>query len=65
MVTDPSVYLLDELTSGLGTDETSNVLSLLASTGATVIVATHDPQVMTWCDEVIELADGALRELRR
>ena len=65
MVTDPSVYLLDELTSGLGTDETSNVLSLLASTGATVIVATHDQQVMTWCDEVVELADGSLRELRR
>ncbi|HEY5010476.1 MAG TPA: ATP-binding cassette domain-containing protein, partial [Acidimicrobiales bacterium] len=65
MVTDPSLYLLDELTSGLGTDETSNVLSLLASTGATVIVATHDQQVMTWCDEVVELADGSLRGLRR
>jgi ABC-type transport system involved in cytochrome bd biosynthesis fused ATPase/permease subunit len=65
MVTDPSVYLLDELTSGLGTDETSNVLSLLGSTGATVIFATHDQQVMTWCDEVVELADGSLRLLRR
>jgi ABC-type lipoprotein export system ATPase subunit len=30
-----------------------------------VIVATHDQQVMTWCDEVVELADGSLRELRR
>jgi ABC-type lipoprotein export system ATPase subunit len=65
MVTDPSLYLLDELTSGLGTDETSNVLSLLGSTGATVIIATHDQQVMTWCDVVVELADGSLRELRR
>jgi ATP-binding cassette subfamily C protein/ATP-binding cassette subfamily C protein CydC len=65
MVTSPSLYLLDELTSGLGTDETSNVLSLLGSTGATVIFATHDPQVMTWCDEVVELVDGSLHELRR
>jgi ABC-type transport system involved in cytochrome bd biosynthesis fused ATPase/permease subunit len=65
MVTGPTIYLLDEPTSGLGTDETAAVLSLLASTGATVLVATHDPQVMTWCDEVLELSDGALREIRR
>ncbi len=65
MVTSPDVYLLDELTSGLGADETAAVLSLLEATGATVIVATHDPQVMTWCDEVLELSDGALHEVRR
>jgi ABC-type transport system involved in cytochrome bd biosynthesis fused ATPase/permease subunit len=65
MVTSPDIYLLDELTSGLGADETGAVLSLLTSTGATVIVATHDSQVMTWCDEVVELFDGALREVRR
>jgi ABC-type lipoprotein export system ATPase subunit len=59
------IYLLDEPTSGLGADETAAVLTLLASTGATVIVATHDPQVMTWCDEVVELRDGALRDVRR
>jgi ABC-type transport system involved in cytochrome bd biosynthesis fused ATPase/permease subunit len=65
MVTNPSWYLLDEPTSGLGTAETTSVLSLLASTGATVIVATHDPQVMAWCDQVIELTNGELREVRR
>jgi ABC-type transport system involved in cytochrome bd biosynthesis fused ATPase/permease subunit len=65
MVTSPVIYLLDEPTSGLGADETAAVLTLLASTGATVIVATHDPQVMTWCDEVVELRDGALRDVRR
>jgi ABC-type transport system involved in cytochrome bd biosynthesis fused ATPase/permease subunit len=64
MVTSPLIYLLDEPTSGLGTDETGTVLTLLASTGSTVIVATHDTLVMTWCDEVIELIDGAL-EVRR
>jgi ABC-type transport system involved in cytochrome bd biosynthesis fused ATPase/permease subunit len=65
MVTSPLIYLLDEPTSGLGNEETAGVLSLLASTGATVIVATHDPQVMAWCDEVLELIDATLREVRR
>jgi ABC-type lipoprotein export system ATPase subunit len=64
MVTSPRVYLFDEPTSGLGNDETAAVLSLLDSTGATFIFATHDPQVMAWCDEVHELVDGAL-QLRR
>jgi ATP-binding cassette, subfamily C, bacterial CydC len=65
MVTSPLIYLLDEPTSGLGTEETAAVLSLLGETGATVIVATHDAQVMTWCDEVLELSDAALRDIRR
>jgi putative ABC transport system ATP-binding protein len=65
MVTSPLIYLLDEPTSGLGNEETAGVLSLLASTGATVIVATHDPQVTAWCDEVLELVDASLREVRR
>jgi putative ABC transport system ATP-binding protein len=65
LVTSPTVVVLDEPTSGLGVDETRAVLSLLESTGATVIVATHDPQVMDWCDQVLELSDGALRQLRR
>jgi len=64
MVTGPLIYLLDEPTSGLGADETRAVLTLLASTGSTVIVATHDAQVMAWCDEIIELIDGVL-EVRR
>jgi ABC-type transport system involved in cytochrome bd biosynthesis fused ATPase/permease subunit len=65
MVTSPTLYLLDEPTSGLGNEETSAVLSLLASTGATVLVATHDAQVMAWCDEVVELIDGVVRPLTR
>lgn len=65
MVTNPTIYLLDELTSGLGTEETSAVLTLLATTNATVLVATHDPQVMAWCDEVFELSEATLRPVRR
>ena len=65
IVTSPAILLLDEPTSGLGTDETERVLSLLGASVATVIVATHDAQVMAWCDEVLELIDGNLRVLRR
>ena len=66
MVTSPSIYLLDEPTSGLGTDETAaRAVTAGVDAAPRSIVATHDPQVMTWCDEVFELADGTLRELRR
>jgi ATP-binding cassette subfamily C protein CydC len=65
LVTSPAIIVLDEPTSGLGTTETAAVLGLLASTGATVIVATHDPLVVAWCDEVFELSGGALRAVKR
>jgi putative ABC transport system ATP-binding protein len=65
LVTDPDIYVLDEPTSGLGADETLAVLDLLASTGASVVVATHDDQVMAWCHHVLQLVDGAVRPLSR
>ncbi len=63
MVTEPRILILDEPTSGLGVSETQYVLELLASTTATVIVATHDPQVMQWCDEIYELSNLQLRSI--
>lgn len=65
LVTSPEILLLDEPTSGLGADETRAVLALLAATGASVMVATHDAQVMAWCHQVLELRDGRLRSLSR
>ena len=52
--------LLDEPTSGLGAYETAALLDLVAASGATVVVATHDKNVVDWCDVVYELRDGAL-----
>lgn len=63
LVTSPSIFLFDEPTSGLGRDETEAVLALVASTGASVLIATHDPLVMAWCDEVVELAHAQLRAI--
>jgi ATP-binding cassette subfamily C protein CydC len=65
LVTSPVIFLLDEPTSGLGAAETGAVLALLAATGASVMVATHDAQVMAWCHQVLELRDGRLVSLSR
>jgi ABC-type transport system involved in cytochrome bd biosynthesis fused ATPase/permease subunit len=65
MRTSPSIYLLDELTSGLGESETASMLTLLESTGATIVIASHDARVIEWCDEVFELSNSTLRRVTR
>jgi ABC-type transport system involved in cytochrome bd biosynthesis fused ATPase/permease subunit len=65
LVTTPRIILADEPTSGLGRKDTDRVLELLATTHATIIVATHDERVRDWCDETFELANGELRLLTR
>ncbi|MFI5036836.1 MAG: ATP-binding cassette domain-containing protein [Acidimicrobiales bacterium] len=65
LATQPALAILDEPTSGLGHAETAAVLALIEHAGPGVVVATHDAQVMAWCDEVVELRDGALVSLKR
>jgi ATP-binding cassette subfamily C protein CydC len=65
LVTSPAIIVLDEPTAGLGRDETARLLELLETTRATVIVATHDADVVSWCDVVIELRAGELVPLNR
>lgn len=65
IATSPSILLLDEPTSGLGSRETSEVLTLLAVSGATIIVATHDPHVVAWCDQVLAIDESMLVRLSR
>jgi ABC-type transport system involved in cytochrome bd biosynthesis fused ATPase/permease subunit len=60
LVTNPDVVVLDEPTSGLGRDETLDVLSFLAASNATVVVATHDADVIAWCDMIVELRNSEL-----
>jgi ATP-binding cassette subfamily C protein CydC len=55
----PDILMLDEPTSALGDAETAAVLTLLSNFASTVIVASHDPRVLAWCDDVIELSDAA------
>jgi ATP-binding cassette, subfamily C, bacterial CydC len=60
LVTSPDVVVLDEPTAGLGHDETRDVLALLAASNATVIVATHDADVIAWCHLIVELRESEL-----
>jgi ABC-type transport system involved in cytochrome bd biosynthesis fused ATPase/permease subunit len=64
LLDEPDVILLDEPTSGLGPSERDLVLARLARSTATIIVATHDPVVIDWCDERAELSAGRLRATR-
>lgn len=65
LVTRPEIYLLDEPTAGLGSEETARVLSLLNTTNGTVVIATHDPDVIAWCGDVVELRDDGLLRVTR
>ncbi len=51
----PDVVVLDEPTAGLGPRDTTALLDLLEHSGAAILVATHDPAVTAWADEVVSL----------
>ncbi|MFI1994384.1 ABC transporter ATP-binding protein [Actinoplanes sp. NPDC020271] len=55
------VVLADEVTSELDAANRQRVLELLraeAARGATVVLATHDPEAAAGCDRELHLADG-------
>jgi putative ABC transport system ATP-binding protein len=68
LATDPKLVLADEPTGTLDTQRTREVLGLLRELcrerGATVVLATHDPQAAEFADQVHELRDGHLGEYR-
>lgn len=62
-VGDPAVIIADEPTAELDTASTSLVLDAvdhLTASGITVLLATHDAQVLERLDHVITLRDGAV-----
>jgi putative ABC transport system ATP-binding protein len=65
---DPPLVLADEPTGNLDTQRSSEVLGLLqeicAERGATVLLATHDPQAVAFAQRAYELCDGRLGEYR-
>jgi len=66
LVTSPDVVLADEPTAELDHDAQEVVIRRLreaAERGATVVIATHDPQIAERCDRELRLHDGRLSEL--
>lgn len=64
---DPAVIVADEPTAELDRESTRHVLDTidaLTARGLTVVVATHDPQVLERVDQVIHLDDGAVTSVR-
>ncbi len=58
LVTDADVLLADEPTAELDAENRELIVSLLvqrARAGAAVVIATHDPDVVAACDDVLEL----------
>ena len=58
LVTAADVFLADEPTAELDADNRGLIISLLierARTGAAVVIASHDPDVVDACDDVLDL----------
>src|SRR5215475_2196980 len=63
LANDPKLILADEPTGNLDSATGSAVLDIfraMAGSGATVVIATHDRDIMRAADRKIELADGKL-----
>jgi putative ABC transport system ATP-binding protein len=68
LVAEPQLVLADEPTGNLDTTRTREVLELLREVcrerGATVLLASHDPEAAAFADQKLELRDGQLREYK-
>ncbi len=64
MVHAPAIVLADEPTANLDSRTGGQILSLLhklnQNHGRTIIIATHDPQIISKHDTVVHLADGQI-----
>jgi putative ABC transport system ATP-binding protein len=63
LANDPELILADEPTGNLdktNSQKITQVLKLLKTEGKTVIVATHDPELMQLADRTVCLEDGRL-----
>jgi putative ABC transport system ATP-binding protein len=62
LINDPVLLLADEPTGNLDTTTGAGIVDLILglrdSRGMTVVLATHDEQVATRCDEIVRLRDG-------
>ncbi|MFT4083673.1 MAG: ABC transporter ATP-binding protein [Nocardioides sp.] len=64
LINKPAIVLADEPTGNLDTHTSEEIIRLLFELrddyGATLLIATHDPDIAKRCDNVVHLRDGRL-----
>ena len=69
LANEPSVIFADEPTGALDQATGHEVIQLLTavvrSTGASLVLVTHDPGVASWCQRRIEIRDGIIHDDRK
>lgn len=64
LATNPAIVIMDEPTGNLDKQNGDNVLRMIRdlrqSTGATFVIATHDPNVAAAADRAIRIVDGQI-----
>lgn len=61
IVNDPDIILADEPTGALDSDtggEIMNILKKLNEDGKTIIIVTHEPKVVSYCQQIVRIKDG-------
>lgn len=63
LINDPSIILADEPTGNLDTKTSRDIMKILQDInrkGATILVVTHEPDIVTYTKRVIRLRDGRI-----
>jgi len=66
LITDPEIIVADEPTGNLDSDnglEVINTLKKLAQRGETIILVTHNPDYLEYCDKVAVMKDGYILDV--
>ena len=65
LITNPTMILADEPTGNLDSKSSREVLDILTGlnkSGHTIVLITHDPNVASVAERVVEMADGRIRD---
>lgn len=58
----PQIIVLDEATNSLDLHHATTIIDSLQKNGKTLIVVTHQPEIMKICNSVIHMKDGVVHE---
>ena len=57
-----NIWILDEPTTGLDTNHTEQLMTLIDKQAKTLIVATHDLRLLPYFDKILIMIDGEIKE---